>query len=99
MKVRPNQQVYCIFQDSILAYRVYAVGDTFFMLDPHGSVEESWEWDFEDFEKTWFKSLSKAKKALLAKQKELYSEDAPFLYVEKLAEDYYEVRDKRYKQP
>lgn len=90
-KPRIGQKVYCIYEDSILAQEVFMIGKDSFLLYPYGTLEDSWEWGYEDYEETWFTSLSRAKKRLL---ETVYQEEGEKLYVEKLSDDYYEVRIK-----
>lgn len=97
MKPRFGRKVYCVYEESILAEPVYAVGKDSFLLDPHDKIEDSYEWYYEDYNETWFTDLNKAKKKLLENYNHLVEVGIRIndeVKVVKVNEDYYELRGK-----
>lgn len=90
MKPKLGRRVYCIYNEAILVETVAFIGQESFIVSSFGNDtnEDSWEWWYEDFEKTWFTSISKAKKCILSSFEEKYG--CKFK-LKKLYEDYYEV--------
>lgn len=93
MKPRLEQTVYCIYEGydlAIFADKVYAIGKDSFIVEGFGkdTYEDSWEWWFKDYNKTWFTNLDKAKKAIRKQAREEYEYKRPVL-VEKFSTDYY----------
>lgn len=93
MKPRIGRRVYVpnsLF--FIYAPKVYAIGKESFITDNFSSIEypDEAELRFEDYNETWFTSLSKAKKILLNDWKEMYPNSKVKLV--KCDEDYYELQ-------
>lgn len=95
MKPSLGRTVYCIYRESILREEVYAIGKESFIVGSFGedTCTDSWEWWFEDYDKLWFTSLDKAKKALL-------DSDEAKRYINptivRMANGYYELQEKTY---
>ena len=93
MKPTLGRTVYCIYSDCILIEEVYAIGKDSFIVASFGeeTYADSWEWYFNDYEKTWFTSLPNAKKKLLADIHKRYPERE--FKVVKNGKYYYEVNE------
>ena len=91
MKPSLGRTVYCIYSECILVEEVYAVGKESFFISSVGddTMPDSWEWWYEDYNKTWFTSLAKAKSRLLEIGLEIYKEVGK---IKKLSDSYYELR-------
>lgn len=88
MKPRIGRMVYCVYEDSILAEPVFMVGANSFLLRPYDK-EGAWEWEYCDYNETWFTSLSKAKNKLIRNYRGYYKDKVK---VVKIFDDYYEIR-------
>lgn len=83
--------VYCVYDEGILAEHPYALGRESFLLDPHGTLEDSWEWFYEDLGKTWFFDLSGAQRRLLEDFSEMYPDQK--VEIVRVNENYWELRE------
>lgn len=90
MKPSLDRTVYCIYGESILVEKVYAIGkESFFICSTDSdTLPDSWEWWYENYNVDWFTSLAKAKAQLIQNGVECYSEVGK---VKKVADDYYEL--------
>ena len=89
MKPKIGRKVYCIYDDGILVDTVGFLGKDSFIIDSFGTATEpdSWEWDYDMYDKEWFTNLSKAKKKLIDNYKNEYYEDK--LKVTKINDTWY----------
>lgn len=91
--MRPSlgKKVYCIYENSISLVEVYAIGKESFIISTFGpdTFSDSWEHYFEDYGKTWFSSLAKAKKQLIKNIQEVYPDDK--VKVVQHGKDYWEA--------
>jgi len=77
MKPSLGKVVYCVYRDSIIVEKVYAIGkDSFFIssVGDESTMSDSWEYWYEEYNKTWFTSLTKAKNQLVENGLEMYKE-------------------------
>ena len=68
MKPKINQKVYIIYQNQIYEETVGYLGEHSFIINFYDSDWNS-EYEYDDYNKVWFRSLEKAKKELLKKYK------------------------------
>lgn len=91
-KPRIGTKVYCIYYDGIFVDTVAFLGKDSFIVDSfHGPTnEDSWEWNYCDYNIKWFTNFNKAKKALI----ELYKDrcDGKLKVVE-VTGDWYELEE------
>ena len=92
MKPRLGRTVWCIYEWSLEAQKVYALGKKSFITDNYckGTVAGTQEWQYDEYGITWFTSLAKAKKQIMQEYRDMY----PFDYNAKLiqrGDDYYEI--------
>ena len=97
MKPKIGRTVYCIYYgnyaEAILVKKVGWLGKESFIIEDFSDYEnfDSFEWFFKDYGITWFISLSKAKKAIFEQNPDI---DKKSYYIEKVYDDYYEVKEK-----
>ena len=69
MKPVLGKDVYCIYHDvGIMVDTVGYIGEDSFIVSSfnNSTEEDSWEWDYKDYNDKWFTDLSKAKEKLLS---------------------------------
>ena len=89
MKPKIGRKVYCIYQDGIFVDTVGYLGKESFIVDSinsGGTEDDSWEWNYEDYNVQWFTSLAKAKKALIERYQDRCEGK---LKVTQITEDWY----------
>lgn len=93
MKPKLGRKVYCIYDDGIFVDAVGYIGKNSFIVESvlDCTSEDSWEWFYDQYEKDWFTSLSKAKKELLSRFAEKYGDR---LKVVKINDEWYELEEK-----
>lgn len=66
MKPKLNRKIYCVWNTSIIETTVAFVGDGSFIIAEYGSAyeQDSWEYNYADYGKTWFATLAQAKRKL-----------------------------------
>lgn len=91
MKPRLGRTVYCVYENSISVEEVGFLGHDSFIVYDFSDLKEfdALEWFYEDYQKTWFTSLARAKKKLL---QVAYREEGEKLKVVKISDTYYEVQ-------
>lgn len=69
LKPKLGRTVYCIYDGGIFVDTVGYLGKDSFIVDSFGgsTYEDSWKWNYDDYNSLWFTNLAKAKKALLEK--------------------------------
>jgi hypothetical protein len=69
MKPKLNRKIYCIYETCIFETKVAFIGESSFIQEQYGKAyeEESWEYNFADYGKTWFATLAQAKRKLREK--------------------------------
>ena len=69
MKPKLNRRIWCVWKDCIIETTVAFIGNGSFIIDEYGSAyeEDSWEYNYEDYGKTWFATIAQAKKKLREK--------------------------------
>lgn len=77
-----GERVYCIYENSIMAEEVYAIGKDTFLLYFHDRVEEAIEYYYEDYKDTWFYSEKSALDQIEKKCKEDMGEDEEMVVVQ-----------------
>ena len=83
-KPRIGQKVYILFRQSItLTEAKYLGKDSFIIKNYDECIPAAREWDYKNFNISWFISLSKAKKELLSNYADCK--------IKKITEDYWEV--------
>lgn len=92
MTPKLGEKVYVIYGNSISLEKVGYIGKDSFIIEAFesGVHFDFLEWNFADFEKNWFVSLTKAKEALLLEAKTLCRKNEKAKIV-KLDKDYWEV--------
>lgn len=85
-----GQKVYCIYDHGIFVDTVAFLGKDSFIVDSFSRAtnEDSWEWNYNDYNVRWFTNLTKAKKALIEKFKDRW--DGKLKVVE-VTDDWYEL--------
>lgn len=85
-------KVYCLYKGSIIVNHVGYIGKDGFIIEEYSDelMPDSVRWFWEDYEETWFTSLTKAKKQLLTEM----TEDGEKGQVVQIADDYYEFKTK-----
>ena len=85
MKPEIGTKVYCIYGDGILVDEVAFIGkDSFIIESFHNTYEDSWEWNYEDYEEKWFTDLERAKEELLSKYGDSF-------IIENVTDDWFQV--------
>ena len=86
---RLGTKVYCLYKGSIIVNHVGYIGEGGFIIEEYSDdlMPDSVRWFWEDYEETWFTSLTKAKKQLVKDMKQ------PGQVVQ-IADDYYEFKTK-----
>ena len=89
MKPRLGRTVYCVYENSISVEEVGFLGHDSFIVYDFSDLKEfnALQWFYEDYQRTWFTSLARAKKKLLLNQGE-----GEKLKVVKISDTYYEVQ-------
>lgn len=74
MKPKLSSTVYVIYQDTIAEYKVGYLGKNSFIIDEFSDwmIFDVLEWKYDDYGKTWFKSINLAKSKLLDDAKKTY---------------------------
>lgn len=74
MKPKLGRKVYCVYGKVILVGTAAYLGKDSFIIDSFGVETEpdSWEWDYDMYDKEWFTSLTKAKQKLIDNYKDRY---------------------------
>ena len=87
MKPRLNRTIYCIYENCIFKTKVMFLGEYSFIQEEFGNAyeEESWEYNYDDYGRTWFTSFEKAKAKML--------EDKPNKKLVKTGINFWEVQD------
>lgn len=87
---RLGTKVYCLYKGSIIVNHVGYIGGDGFIIQEYSDdlMPDSVRWFWEDYEETWFTSLTKAKKRLLAEM----TKDGKKGKVVQIADDYYEFK-------
>ena len=69
MKPSLNRKIYCIYDNCIFETKVAFIGESSFIQEESGSAyeEDSWEYFYADYGKTWFATLAQAKRKLREK--------------------------------
>ena len=63
---KPGRKVYVIYDNTISLKSAEYIGQySFIVAGYEWLIGDAREWDYEDYEKTWFTSLEKAKKFLI----------------------------------
>lgn len=95
MKPEIGTKVYCIYGDGILVDEVAFIGKDSFIIESFHNLtyEDSWEWNYEDYEEEWFTDLEMAKQKLLSWYKEKYGN---YFEIIKLSDNWYQVEDGTY---
>ena len=91
MKPKIGRKVYCIYYDGIIVDTVGWIGKDSFIIDSinsGGTEDDSWEWNYEDYNVHWFTSLAKAKKALIERYQNICEDK---LKVTQITEDWYQL--------
>ena len=85
-------KLYCLYNGSIIVNHVGYIGEDGFIIEEYSDdlMPDSVRWFWEDYEETWFTSLTKAKKRLL---KEM-TKDGEKGQVVQISDDYYEFKTK-----
>lgn len=97
MKPKIGRTVYCIYYgnyaEAILVKKVGWLGKESFIIEDFSDYEEfdSFEWFYNRYGVDWFTSLAKAKKALFEQNPDI---DKTKYRLEKVYDDYYEVKEK-----
>ena len=97
MKPKIGRKVYCIYygftEGAISIEKVGFLGKDSFIVEDFSDYREfdSLEWFFNDYGKTWFTSLAKAKKTIFEQNPDL---DKKHYRLEKVYDDYYEIQEK-----
>ncbi|WP_297931088.1 hypothetical protein [uncultured Coprobacter sp.] len=91
LKPKIGTTVYCIYANSISKYKVGYIGKEAFVIDELSEYMdfEAFLWWYEDFGKSWFKSLKEAKVRLLQMQSEYLPNQK--VKIKKVNDDYWEV--------
>lgn len=73
-----GKTVYVVYGDEMYKERVGYIGSTSFIVEEFddGRIFDSLEWFYADYNKRWFTSFAKAKKALLEEGKIIYGDIA-----------------------
>ena len=92
MKPKLGRTVWCIYEWSLEAQKVYALGEQSFITDNYckNTIKDSQEYEYDLYGYRWFTSLAKAKKQIMQEYRDMY----PFDYNAKLiqrGDDYYEI--------
>lgn len=90
MKPQVGTTVYCLWNNCILRHTVGYVGKQSFIIEAFRNDVEfsSLEWDYDEYDITWYKTLPKAKKALI-------SQNGGHGIVMERGEGYWEYLDER----
>lgn len=74
MKPRLGRKVYCLYGTGILVTTAAYLGKNSFIISYFGTETEqdSWEWDYDMYDKKWFTNLTKAKHKLVDNYKDRY---------------------------
>ena len=85
-----GQTVYCIYINSIMKVKVYAIGKDFFINDEcaEATSTDSWIYYFSEYNMTWFTKLSGAKQKLIELQHQLGYKNVKIV---KYSDDYWEA--------
>ena len=63
---KPGRKVYVIYDNTISLKSAEYIGQySFIVAGYEWIISRAREWDYDDYEKTWFTSLEKAKKSLI----------------------------------
>ena len=67
MKPRLGRTVWCIYEWSLAAQKVYALGEQSFITDNYckNTIQDSQEYEYDLYNYRWFTSLAKAKKKIM----------------------------------
>lgn len=95
MKPKLNRTIYSICTESYEVYQdtVGYLGENSFIVKKYEFYDYNYEFKYEDFNKTWFTSFSKAKSTLRKLFNEEYELDKKFKLVEVRQNDYWRVEE------
>lgn len=94
MKPSIGRTVYCLYESDIYKEEVGYLGRDSFIVDDFSDLRrfDSLEWFYEEYQRTWFTSLARAKKFALAKA----HRECPNYKFDIIAhDDYYTIRGRR----
>ena len=66
MKPKLNRKIFCIYKKCVFETKVAFIGESSFIQEEYGNSyeEDSWEYNYKDYGKTWFATLAQAKRKL-----------------------------------